>query len=176
VGNLGNHTLPASLLNALEEVLDRRADLRASLTFEFIGEKSRLALESLQCFTHQETIRLIDQIPKPAAMDAMRRADSLMLINSPDFERYIPGKLYDYLAMRRPLFVYGAGGEIERLVSSHRAGFIVPAGDAASLESALDAIAFGPTVEPAIPDEWLAAHTRESLAKKTWGLMASLLR
>lgn len=75
----------------------------------------------------------------------------------------------------RPLLVHGEGGEVQCLVDSQRAGAIVAREDAVGLEAALSAIARGQLASPETSVEWLSAHTRETLAKRTWTLVEQML-
>jgi hypothetical protein len=47
--------------------------------------------------------------------------------------------------------------------------------DAVGLEAALSAIARGQLASPETSVEWLSAHTRETLAKRTWTLVEQML-
>lgn len=175
VGYLGDHTLPDSFFSCLQALLLRRPDIRKAIRFEFIGKKSARALELLRAFPCPDVLHLMDHLPKPEALEAMRGADALLVLNPPDFARYIPGKLYDYLAMRRPLLVFGCGGEIEVLVRSHRAGLVIDTQDPTALEQALGALVRGELATPLTSELWLAAHTREVLARQSWALMEKIL-
>ncbi|MEN9727148.1 MAG: hypothetical protein RL434_1514 [Pseudomonadota bacterium] len=175
VGFLGDHTLPDAFLAQLGEILVRRPDIRQAIRLDFIGNKSPRAADMLREFACPDVLCLVDQLPKPEALASMLAADALLLMNPPDFARYIPGKLYDYLAMRRPLLVFGAGGEIQQLVESHRAGWVVAMNDSSALEAVLGNISRGVLQTPDTTDVWLAEHTREVLAKRTWAVMSRVL-
>jgi hypothetical protein len=51
----------------------------------------------------------------------MREADALLVIQ-PDSPLQIPGKIYEYLATRRPLLLVGGEGATANLVQRHRLG------------------------------------------------------
>jgi glycosyltransferase involved in cell wall biosynthesis len=96
----------------------------------------------------------------------MRESSALLLFNDARFARYIPGKLYEYLAARRPVIVFGEDGESAELVRRLGAGWIVPADDADILEVVLDRL-LGNARAPGDPrdiERWLERHTRERLA------------
>src|SRR6185436_18170389 len=92
----------------------------------FVGQKSAKAREQLSAFPHTETIELIDEVPKPDSLQIMRNADAVLVINEIALNRYLPGKLYEYLAMGTPVLVYGDGGEVATLIKRFDAGCVVP--------------------------------------------------
>ncbi|MBM4226924.1 MAG: glycosyltransferase family 4 protein [Gammaproteobacteria bacterium] len=175
VGYLGDHTPPDRFLAEVAGILARRSDLRREISLEFIGKKSPAALKALSEFPFPEALRLVDHLPKPEALAAMQSADALLVLNPPALARYLPGKLYDYLAMRRPLLVHGEGGEVQELVELHHAGSIIASDDTPALEAALSSISQGKLAPPQTSEQWLSAHTREALAKRTWRLLEQML-
>lgn len=174
-GNLGDHTLPGPFLETLREALEAAPELRQRLRLRFLGQKSGRALEQIKRFRFQEILELIDVAPKPEAFQAIRDADALLILNTPLFERYMPGKLYEYLASGTPVLVYGRGGEVGRVVTELGAGPVIPENDARLLRQTIENIsAWDMQAKRDIRDEWLARHTRETLSGKLLRLLDQL--
>lgn len=76
-------------------------------------------------------------VPQATARAAMGSCLALLLFNPPRLARLLPGKLYEYIACRRPILLYGQGGEMEQLVRGIPGVLVVPRGDPAALGSAL---------------------------------------
>lgn len=172
VGFLGNHAPPDDFLAELETSLKRRPDLRGEIRLRFVGEKSSGCARRLAAFPWQDMIESVDQVPKSEASRLMRESAALLLLNGPELHRYIPGKTYEYLAAGPPILVYGTGGEVGSLVERLGAGYVLAAGDTDAFTGALDCIrerSPAPTVDRS---SWLAAHTREAIARR----MAALIR
>jgi glycosyltransferase involved in cell wall biosynthesis len=165
VGNLGQWTLPGSFLGTLGEAIAQRSDLKTKLRVRFVGQKHPEALRQLEAFPHPEVLILEPEVSKKDAIRVMRESSLLLLVNEPDLARYRPGKLYDYLAVGRPILVFGEGGEVADLVRELRAGCIVPWGDAHALEQALLGCN-GTLDDRSSRRAWLLDHTRESTAAK----------
>lgn len=169
VGSLGEHVPIQRFLVVLEQVLKERPTLMDKLRVQFIGKKSGSATTALSKFRYPEVLRSLDHMPKPQASQMMRQSSALLLINDSSFERYLPGKLYDYLAARRPILVWGEKrGEISQLVSELSAGQVVPMDDPKALTEALERfecekgqLFCNPKLSP-----WLAEHTRQAMALK----------
>jgi hypothetical protein len=97
----------------------------------------------------------------------MRSADALLVINKPSLNRYLPGKLYEYLAVETPVLVYGDGGEVPSLIRRFDAGCVVATGDVEGLEAALGTLRHkrGSSRVHGV-HEWLSSHTREHLSRR----------
>lgn len=172
-GNLGDHTLPGGFLDCLAEAVARRPELAERFTVRFVGLRSRRAADQLAESAAREMIETTDQVSKREVTRIVREADGLLLLNPPALRRYVPGKLYEYLAAGRPVLVYGEGGEVGELVDRLRAGVVVEESDVTALIEALEWIAAqppGPSISPERAD-WLAQHTREALARRTIALL-----
>jgi hypothetical protein len=117
-------------------------------------------------------LEMIEEVPRPLALRIMREVDALLLINDPAVHRYRPGKLYDYLAMRTPILVFGEGGEAAELVTRFRVGRVIPEGDSMMLRTVLcELVNVSSDFDSSDLDVWLGEHTRERVA----GLMLDLL-
>ena len=176
VGSQFPHALPGPFLSTLEQVLARSERLRRELRLRFVGQKSREVIEQLSQFAHPEILESIDHVPKPEAIRLMKESAALLLFNGPKFERYLPGKIYDYLAAGPPLLVFGEGGEIDALVKRLGAGLVVPWSDPEALGRALTLLAEGAVPANGRPDTraWLQEHRRDVLAGQTFRVLNGL--
>lgn len=177
-GNLGDHTPPGEFLDCLLEATRKSPELAGRFSFRFVGNRSAGCDAQLDGFPLQGMIERTNLVSRAEVHGIQRASDGLLLLNGARLERYIPGKLYEYLATGRPILVYGAGGEVGALVQQLHAGFVVPEGDAAVLTEALLAIEAEPK-DVGIPDQrstWLERHTRRALAVTTVDFLGRLLR
>jgi glycosyltransferase involved in cell wall biosynthesis len=175
VGGLGPFAEPGVFVSALADVLRRRPDLATSIRLRLVGKKDHGVADELGRFPFPEVIDLVDHVPVPDAISAMRSSTALLLLNPPTFERSITGKLLNYIASGRPVLVFGEGGEIAALVGELGAGVVIPANSEA-LERALDDIVngtFGPERGDGI-DEWLATHSRTAIAERYFNELGKL--
>jgi len=174
-GRLGGHTDPTQFLTALTRILERRRDLRAMLRVRFIGTKHPTVIEVLQRFPFQEIIESLPLVPLSEATEMMRDSDALLLFHHEAFERYIPGKIYEYAASGTKVILFDDCGETSRLIAELGLGHSVRSNDDFAIEEILD----GLLAQRAAPskslsasrDEWLQQHTRESLANDFFDLL-----
>jgi hypothetical protein len=108
----------------------------------------------------------IGLVPKKEANRIMRDADALLIFNEDRFARYLPGKLYDYLAAGPPILCLGDSGEIADLIRKFDSGMVLRWDSDTDLEQALDLFVEGNTfcTNRLQLDAWLSDHTRESMA------------
>ena len=175
-GALSDHTLPKDFLDTLETVVDRNNSLINTLRIQFIGKKSPVALKQLSAFKYPAMLDLIEQIPKSAALQAMSNSNMLLLINSKSFDRYIPGKLYDYIASGTPILVFGKGGEIADIVDQLSVGSIIDSHDSVRLEDSIARYSQKDSVYPRsdLVETWLSQHTRQRLGNEFVRLIESV--
>lgn len=178
VGTLAGHTPITPFLHAIDALLSSNTARYPSVRLKLVGRRTPEVDRAVKDFPRQEALELIDHLPKREANQLMTRADILVLIASRDLERYLPGKLFDYLAARRPILVFGAEGEASRLVEMLGMGYRVgndtgPEEFAATLHklSQLQVQQREKTLE-----QWLQAHRRDVLARRAFGVLDSVLQ
>lgn len=119
---------PLPLLQALYELVreGKISETRISVVLVGgIGVTDRKLKELLQTKELQKTVKLIPRLPYKEAMEYQLHADVLLLIQ-PGFPLQVPRKLYEYMAMRRPvLALTEAESATARIVQDCRMGKVV---------------------------------------------------
>jgi hypothetical protein len=107
----------------------------------------------------------------------MKASAALLIVGDERLSIYIPGKLYDYLASRRPVLFYGAEGEVTRILRGLRAGWVVGPDSESQLEAALDEIVSRNSLQLSGPelDAWLPLHSRGALAQAFFSVVEEVL-
>ncbi len=179
VGTLSGHTSPVVLVAALNRMLEREPYWREHLRLTFIGRQSPEARMALAQCRFPEVIDSIDHVSKGEAVRFMASADALLLLAAPELERYLPGKLFDYVAAGRPVLIFGSGGESSQvLVRDLCVGVLCESPHEANLSDALRMLLerrntslLGGEVAP-----WLQRHRRDILAGHAFTLFDQLIR
>jgi glycosyltransferase involved in cell wall biosynthesis len=172
VGNLSGHSTPVEFLDSLAELLRSEPEWIPCIRVQFIGRRSITADKAIRSFAFPSVLEVIDHVGKREASRRMQESDVLLLIANPALERYLPGKLFDYLAARRPVLVFGSRGESSELIDELSAGTLCASGSGHALRDALmrlrnhDVSRSDGTV-----DRWLADHRREALASRAFGII-----
>lgn len=173
-GKLGDYTHPGRFLDALAAVLQRRPDLAQRLEVRFVGMKDPAAAQHLAQFPVADVVRSIDPVPQAVAGRMMRESRALLLIHNADFERYIPGKIYEYAASGVPILLFDDIGESDRIVRELGLGHSLRSDDVTGLERALEQICEGAESAPRHSEArtaWLDRHRREALAAEMYRLL-----
>lgn len=163
-GNLGGWWYPDSFMNTLSELARSHPEISKAIVVQFVGRKSPEVAQLLCRHERSTPIEQIDHISKDLACSMMCSSDILLLFNPPSLDRYIPGKLYEYIASGRPILLYGDGGEMASIVRSLNAGVIIPRDDPDALGQAIQYLRGERQAISGERDGWLKERTRETLA------------
>jgi hypothetical protein len=176
VGVLSDHSLPEDSLNNLEKIFENNNDILSSLRINFIGNKSEKAEALLKNFKYPQSINVIAHVSKNEAVDLMSRSDGLLILAGKGMKGYIPGKLFDYLSINKPIVYFGEQGEASGIVDKLNVGFSIDGNDIGGLESALLTIVKDELViDNRVVNDWLKNYTRSHLAEKLYLELTNLI-
>ena len=163
-GKLGGHTDPQRFLAALTRLLERKPEWRDQLRVRLVGPKLDSVAALLAQFPYPQVLQDVPLVPREEAAALMKSADALLLFHDARFERYLPGKLFEYMAAHKPILVVDDIGETRRLVESLEAGCAIDSSDIDALEAVFAQLATRTLwSRNEKRDEWLSRHTRERL-------------
>ena len=81
----------------------------------------------------EDSLVLVPSIPHKECLAEMTRADILLLLQ-PGTQIQVPAKLYEYIAIGRPIFAISAPGAIQRLIQDHQLGWWADADDVVQIQ------------------------------------------
>jgi glycosyltransferase involved in cell wall biosynthesis len=175
-GNLSGHTPILDFLNSLDQLITERPEMEARLRVQLIGRRSQTNDKDIRAFTFPSVLEIVDHVGKREANRRMQGADVLLLLVNKDSERYLPGKMFDYLAARRPVLAFGSPGEASDIVERLGAGVLCTPGSGDALGSALArAQRLDMSDEKESVDEWLQEHRRDVLASRAFDILDSVI-
>lgn len=169
-GALANHTNPDLFFNFLSTVIDSSPELEHKLTIQFVGSKSLDIQNNINQFAYSKCISCIEQKNHSELSLILYQSDFLLLIVDARFKKYVPGKLYDYISMEKPILVIGVGAcgpeyEMYNLLNSYSEVYYIE--NSLSLK---EAIKFRTKKPPAVDSltVYKESYCRDSLAKRFW--------
>ncbi len=176
-GTLGTMGSPRPFLADCARVFAADPSLKDKIRLRFIGRRLAAAERELRQFEHPEVLVLTDELPRLAADRLIRRCDALLLTSSVDMARYMPGKVFEYMAAGKPILVHGHAGEAASLVADLGAGFVVGEGDADGLARAFAALMNEPPGRWNTERRraWAAQHTRQRMAWRFFELLSGFV-
>lgn len=167
IGNASGFADPTGFLVDLQDILEKYPEFRRGLKIRFVGQRSPSAAAAMANFAYPGNIEVIDHVPKVQAIRHMLDADVLLLITSSIGERSQASKLFEYVASKKPILIYGARGETEQALSGLGIGGFVYPGDRAELLRLLQQWRSGKELNPDFRiEEWLEWHERGSLSSQ----------
>jgi glycosyltransferase involved in cell wall biosynthesis len=143
VGTIIGTRAPAArgLFEAIQRLADRGVS-RDMLVLRCYGQFDPQVHAWAEPLIERGVVELHPFVPHAAALAAMAAADALLLLMTDDWEGRIavPNKLYEYLAVGRPVLALAPPGEVTRLVEMHSMGTAVLPSDVDAIVVALDAM------------------------------------
>ena len=175
VGTLAQHSPAGPFLAALDQAVAVSPNLANAVKITLIGHKMPDQRAALEAFSRPRMIEEIGLLPKEQADALSREFDALLIFATEQLARYFPGKLFEYIAARVPVLVFGHRGEASETVERIGAGLFVPEGDPALLLAAIEKLRAGQfTLDTKSIDTWLAAHHRRVLAQRLFALLDTI--
>lgn len=165
VGRLGEDRRPDAFLHGLRLLLERRPDLAPRLAVRFTGECDDLA-EMVATARLGGVVRLEGPVPYDASLRLMRDADALLLLQTLEGpgSDVISGKVYEYLAARRPILgVVSADGGDAWLLRQSGVGVVTGLEPAAIAAALAEFVERPSAVAPAADPDWLRRFEWRSL-------------
>jgi len=119
VGTVYRTASPQYYLDALDELPE---EIRSGIESRFIGRIDEA--ERHQFEGRMSIVRVLGFMPQIEALRVMEETDCLLLTMTNEIS--VPGKLYEYLAARKPIIALSPqGGEVQKLMSLIGAGWCV---------------------------------------------------
>lgn len=133
---------PRLLLEAVRELIDEGRVEQSDILFSFAGvfdypgyTENRDCVERLQL---GEQVRLLGNLPHKQALGLMKGGDALLLVGdvSADAGAYIPGKLYEYMGIGKPILALNMAGEATEIIQQFQLGEVCDPTDKAQIKQA----------------------------------------
>jgi hypothetical protein len=119
-GMLTQRRSAAAFLEALAAFLSRRPEARDDIEVEFVGAREDANDRAAERLGLTDRVRFRDSIAHDDALRLEREAHVLLLIKHADsrYDGLVPGKLYEYIGLRRPILALAPAGEARGWVES----------------------------------------------------------
>ncbi|MFD2370305.1 glycosyltransferase family 4 protein [Brevibacillus sp. GCM10020057] len=133
---------PRLLLHAIRELIDAGEVDPNDLLLTFAGvfdypgySENRDCVEQLRL---GEIVRVLGNLPHKEALGLMKGADALLLIGdvSADAGAYIPGKLYEYMGIGKPILALNKAGEATEIIEKFGLGQVADPEDKEAVKQA----------------------------------------
>ncbi|QED36848.1 glycosyltransferase family 4 protein [Antarcticibacterium arcticum] len=119
IGSLLSGRNPQNLWNVLHELVEENPDFANDLRLKLVGAVSEEVLDSIKNSGLEKNLDQIGYVAHREALMLQNRAQVLLLIeiDSVETRGIIPGKLFEYLASKRPILALGPEKwDVERIL------------------------------------------------------------
>jgi glycosyltransferase involved in cell wall biosynthesis len=125
VGSMNKDRNPENFWKAIKRLIHERPEIKNELSIELIGPVDHSINKSISGYGISECVNLIPFIPHQEVVHHLSNSQILFLPinNSPNNHGIIPGKVYEYLAAKRPILCIGpTEGDAAQIISNCYAG------------------------------------------------------
>lgn len=125
IGSLLSERNPEVLWKVLAEICKENTDFKNDLQLKFAGAISKEVKKSLENFQLIDTCKFLGYVSHSEALKLQHRSQVLLLveINTVETKAIIPGKLFEYLAAKRPIIALGPKeSDIEEIITETKSG------------------------------------------------------
>jgi glycosyltransferase involved in cell wall biosynthesis len=127
-------------ITAIEQLLGADQALAKKLHLHFVGQLSAKEIKALAYLKKMEIVSLYGERDHAFSMAMQRKADLLLLITSAARPGIAPGKLFEYLALQKPILALDNGTYAGEIIRETNSGWIVPAHDVRTISAILEKI------------------------------------
>jgi len=140
IGSLLSGRNPKNLWKVLSDLARENEIFRTDLQLEFIGVVGQDVLDTLYRYELGPYIKIQGYVSHAEALRKQRRAQLLLLIeiDSEDTQGIIPGKLFEYMAARRPILAIGPNSwDVADIISETNTGKVFDYQSSAELKEVI---------------------------------------
>jgi len=125
IGAMNKDRNPHNFWKALAELCKTNEGFKAALKIKLTGKNDYSVVQSIRDNGLEGNVQYIDYMNHSDVIRSLRKSPILLLPlnDTPNTLGIIPGKLFEYLAARRPIFVIGnTGGDTAKIIRETKAG------------------------------------------------------
>lgn len=140
IGSLLSGRNPEALWQALEELTEEDKAFKEAFRLQLVGVVSGEVLESIRNHNLQPFLKHVNYVPHQEAVQLQQQSQALLLveIDSTESRGILPGKLFEYLASKRPILAIGPEQwEAGAMILETRAGAVFTYGAGPDIKKTL---------------------------------------
>ncbi len=134
---------PRLFLKAIKELLDEGKLEREKIRLKFAGVFDYPGYsENMDCVRElglDDLVHVLGHLPHQQALTELKKSDVLLLVGdtAPDSGHYIPGKLFEYMAIGKPILALSLKGESTQIIENYTLGEVVDPGNLAEIKAGI---------------------------------------
>lgn len=128
------------LWDALHELVNENPAFKSDLQLKLIGKVDHTVLQSIEDHGLNSFVQKINYVPHSEVVKLQRTSRLLLLMvnNTPNAKGIITGKVFEYMASKRPILVVGPeDGDLNEIIKKANAGLVCGYDDVEKLKSTI---------------------------------------
>ncbi len=116
---------PSALWKALKIIKEDSVDFAKSMRIQLIGQTDESILREIKECGLEENLRLLGHLPHAEGLKLLSGSQILLLPlnDAPNVKGILPGKMYEYIALKRPILAIGpSDGDFAEILQSTHSG------------------------------------------------------
>ncbi len=127
IGSLLSERNPEILWKVLSGIVKENPNFRERLRLQLVGVVSQEVMKSIQNHGLEDHVHVLGYLSHSEALKYQQKSQILLLVevNSEETKGIIPGKLFEYMAAKRPILALGPENwEVKRIITETRTGVV----------------------------------------------------
>jgi glycosyltransferase involved in cell wall biosynthesis len=127
VGTIPPNRNSELLWKALSHLVNSNNEIANQLKIQLVGNVDKLVIDQINRYNLTPYCHQLGYLTHTQSIDLMQRSQVLLLLvnNTPNAKGILTGKVFEYLAAKRPILAIGPlGGDVDNLLKETRAGVI----------------------------------------------------
>jgi glycosyltransferase involved in cell wall biosynthesis len=140
IGSMNKDRNPHALWEVLSELCNTDKTFKENLLIQFIGKTDFAVFESTEKYGLNENLTRIDYLAHDEVFIEMSKSQLLLLAinDTPNVAGVIPGKVFEYMAVKRPILAIGPPtADSGRIIMDANAGDVIGFKDAKGIKESL---------------------------------------
>lgn len=136
-GSLQFFHSPKPLFQALEGLLDKFPWLQSTLLIRFVGRIDSENLHYFESFNYKNILHLTGLVSYKEGMKYIFNSDVCIAFTGNEYTCEVPGKIFEYMAAKKPILIISQEGPAAELVEKLKVGVRVRPDNIKSIQSAI---------------------------------------
>ncbi len=128
IGMMSASRNPKVLWEALSELSDEYSEFSKKFTLRLIGKVDGAVHNDIQAFGLEHLVEVEDYVPHDEVVNLQQQSEALLLIinNTPNAAMILTGKLFEYIAAKRPIICLSpVKGDVKSVLEESQAGTFI---------------------------------------------------
>lgn len=128
IGSMNKDRNPHTLWKVLSELCEEIDGFKENLRIQFIGKTDYKVFEDIHQLEMDDAVHRVDYMPHEEVIQEMSKSQLLLLAinDTPNVAGVIPGKLFEYMAVKRPILAIGPPeADAGRIIVESKTGEVI---------------------------------------------------